>query len=380
MALKSHFTYGTSHKKSPKSKKKNPAAYARVIKTILDINDPDCKDASMINGVIYRLPSLASDESTVDGKSFAYQGSANLRILPLPGEIVKIDAKPSAGRGAKPGPSNKYWTEIVPIWGHPHHNASPDTAQEEWKNNLLGGLADSATINPIQANPGDMLLEGRLGQSIRFGGYTGKASSIVDEISSGKPVVLVSNGQIVTKNGTDLIQEDINKDYNSVYLVSDHKVPLTQINNKRDSYDLAPQTADQYRGNQVLVNGGRLFFNAKEESILLSAKESVGVNATTLNFDATDYICLDGKTIFLGAGARRATFIKQPVILGSQFENWMNTLLDTLQHVAQAMTNASAVSGGPVTQLNMVGPELTAVIRSLRTQMAGFKSKKVFTE
>jgi len=96
--------------------------------------------------------------------------------------------------------------------------------------------------------------------------------------------------------------------------------------------------------------------------------------------DATDYICLDGKTIFLGAGARSASFIKQPVILGSQFENWMNTLLDTLQHVAEAMTNASAVSGGPVTQLNMVGPELTSVIGSLRTQIAGFKSKKVFTE
>jgi hypothetical protein len=380
MALKSHFTYGTSHKKSPKSTKADPASYVRVVKVILNIDDPDCKDASMINGVIYRVPSLASDENTVEGKSLAYQGNTNIRVLPLPGELVKIDSKPSAGKGAKPGPNTKYWTDIVPIWGHPHHNAAPDTGQEEWKNSLLGGLADSATINPIQANPGDMLLEGRLGQSIRFGGYTGKASTIIDELSSGKPVVLISNGQIVTKNGTDLIQEDINKDYNSIYLVADNRVPLTQVNSKRDSYDLAPQTADQYRGNQVIVNGGRLFFNAKEESILLSAKESVGLNATTVNLDATDYICLDGKTIFLGAGARRATFIRQPVILGSQFENWMNTLLDTLQHVAAAMTNASAVSGGPVTQLNMVGPELTAVIRSLRTQMAGFKSKKVFTE
>lgn len=380
MALKSHFTYGASNSKAPKSKKNDPSSYVRVLKVLLDINDPDCKDASMINGVIYRVTSTASDESTTKGKSFAYQGNVNNRVIPLPGELVKLDSKPAAGKGAKPGPKTKYWTEIVPIWGHPHHNAAPDTGQLEWEDSLLGGLPDSATINPIQANPGDVLIEGRLGQSIRIGGYRGKAASIIDIANDGQPIVLISNGQIVTKNGTDLIEENIDKDYNSIYMVSDHKVPLTQISNKRDSYDLAPQSANQYRGNQVLVNGGRLFFNAKEESILLSAKESIGLNAATINLDATDYFCVDAKKIYLGAGARRATFTKQPVILGGQFENWINTLLDTLQHVAAAMTNSSSVTGGPVTQLNMVGPELSAVVGGLRKQLTQIMSKKVFTE
>ena len=95
MALKSHFTYGASNSKAPKSKKNDPSSYVRVIKVLLDINDPDCKDASMINGVIYRNPSSASDEGTTKGKSFAYQGNVNNRVIPLPGELVKLDSKPA---------------------------------------------------------------------------------------------------------------------------------------------------------------------------------------------------------------------------------------------------------------------------------------------
>jgi len=380
MAFTSHFTAGKPTKGSATSKKSNTSQYVRVVKTILSLDDPDCKDASMINAVIYRIPKVATDEANTQGLGTAYQGTANIRTIPLPGELVKIEARPASGQGGKIGPNTKYWTDIINIWNHPQHNASPDTKQQEWQDSILGGLEDSATINPLQANPGDMLLEGRLGQSMRFGGFKGSTSTIIDTVNNGKPIVVLSNGQITTDNGSDLIEENIDKDYNSIYLVSDHKIALTQVNNKRDSYDLAPQSANQYRGNQVLVNGGRLFFNAKEESILLSAKESVGLNATTINLDASDYFCVDAKKIYLGVGARTASVTKQPVILGGQFEIWMNTLLDTLQHVATAMTSATSVSGGPVIQLNMVGPELNAVVGSLKTQINQFKSKKVFTE
>jgi hypothetical protein len=58
----------------------------------------------------------------------------------------------------------------------------------------------------------------------------------------------------------------------------------------------------------------------------------------------------------------------------------MNSLLDALSSVASALSSAAAVSGGPVTQLNAAGPELQAVVKSLRTQIKQFQSNKVFTE
>jgi hypothetical protein len=354
--------------------------YGRVVKTVLSLSDPDCTDSSMLNGVFYRVPKLPGDEAEntgIIGKTlFAKQGDASIRVIPMEGELVEI--VPGLGTSAAAG-KVMYWGKIVNVWNHPHHNAIPDIKQQNWGDRLIGGQTEEATINPLQANPGDTLIEGRLGQSVRFGGYKGIQSKNIDSSNDGKPIILISNGQIKTEEGDSPIEEDVNQDFNSIHLLSDHKSDLIAINTKRDSYDVQPVTSNQYVGNQVIVNGGRLFFNAKEDSAFISAKESVGLNARTLNFDAKDYICIDAKKIYLGVRARTSN-TKEPVVLGIQLENWLISLLDTLESVAIAMSSASAVSGGPVTQLNAAGPELQAVTRSLKTQLRLFQSKKVFTE
>jgi len=380
MAFKSHLGSSKASAPAAKSKAANSSQYGRVVSIVLNIDDPKCKDASMINGVFYRIPGKGANEDTTEGLAFAYQGDVSIRVIPMEGEIVELQSKPAAGEGAKPGTTTKYWTSIVPIWNHPHHNAAPDTKQPEWRNNLLAGVEEQSTINPLQANPGDTILEGRLGQSIRFGGNKGLKPGIIDDSNNGKPITIISNGQIETDNGNDLILEDIDKDFNSIYLVSDHKLPITPINKKRDSYNTQPPTSNQYKGNQVVVNGGRLYFNAKEESAFISAKNSIGLNANTLNFDATDYFCVDAKIIYLGKKARTSGGgQREPVILGKQMENWLKVLLSSLEAVASAMTSASAL-GVPVTQLNSSGPSLKASVESLRTQIKRFQSKKVFTE
>ena len=380
MAVTSHLRLNKSPKGANKSSAAKSSQYGRVVHIILSIDDPKCKDASMINGVFYRIPGKGANEDTTEGLAFAYQGNVNMRVIPMEGEIVEIQSKPAAGEGAKAGLGTKYWTGIIPIWNHPHHNAAPDTKQPDWKGNLLAGTQEQATINPLQANPGDTLFEGRLGQSIRFGGNKGEVPGIVDDSNNGKPIIVISNGQIVTTNGNDLIQEDVDKDFNSIYLVSDHKLPLTSVNKKRDSYNEVPPASNQYKGNQVVINGGRLYFNAKEESAFISAKNSIGLNANTLNFDAADYFCVDAKTIYLGKKARTSGGVqREPIILGKQLENWLAILLSSLDAVASAMTSASAL-GIPVTQLNSTGPSLKASVQSLRTQIKRFQSKKVFTE
>lgn len=380
MGYRSNFRVNSNVKGAAKSSSAKSSQYGRVVHIILSTTDPKCKDASMINGVYYRIPKVGANEDSTDGLNFAYQGNTNIRVIPMEGEIVEIQSKPAAGEGADPGTTTKYWTGIIPIWNHPHHNAAPDTKQLEWKGNLLAGTQEQATINPLQANPGDTILEGRLGQSIRFGGNKGAIEGIIDDSNSGKPITVLSNGQIQTDNGNDLIQEDVDKDYNSIYLVSDHKLPLTSVNKKRDAYTTIPPASNQYKGNQVVINGGRLYFNAKEESAFISAKNSIGLNANTLNFDATDYFCVDAKIIYLGKRARTSgKGQREPVILGKQMENWLKALLSSLEAVAGAMTSASAL-GIPVTQLNSAGPSLKASIQSLKKQIKQFQSNKVFTE
>lgn len=378
MAYKSHLTARVSSKGAGGGKASKGTVYGRVVRTILSLSDPDCKDSSMLNGVFYRIPKTPGDETNDTGIDntilFAKQGDASMRVIPMPGELVEI--VPALGVNATGG-KVMYWGKIVNVWNHPHHNAVPDTKQQDWKDRLIGGQPEEATISPLQANPGDTLFEGRLGQSLRFGGYKGAQSKLIDSTNDGKPIILISNGQAKTDEGNTPIEEDINQDFNSIHLLSNHKSDLIASNTKRDSYNTKPASSNDFKGNQIILNGGRVYINAKEDSILLSAKESVGLNAKTVNLDATDYFCVDSKKIYLGVKARTGQV--ENAVLGMQLDNWLQSLISNLQIIAGAMKSATN-GGGAVASLQAAGTALDTTLRSLQTQIQNIKSQKVYIE
>jgi hypothetical protein len=128
-----------------------------------------------------------------------------------------------------------------------------------------------------------------------------------------------------------------------------------------------------------MINGGRLFFNAKKDSAFISAKESIGLNARTLNLDATDYFCVDAKKIYLGKAAR-ASVTKEPVVLGTQLENWLNNLVTILSTIASTLPTVTSTPAGAIPGLAELGKAIEQPIRDLTTTTILFQSKKVFTE
>lgn len=358
---------------------KSSTFFGRVLKVCLDENTQifDAKGTLLpIGSIQYRY--ITSEKETVETETTALPLNSNIKQLPLPNEIVVIVQGPTSQIQNSVSSGTNYYSTVLNIWGSSHHNAVPEPNTDI--NTILGkDVKELSDVNPLYPFPGDVLLEGRQGQSIRMGGNMSDKNPFVDNSNNGKPTILISNGQINTNNGIDHIVEDINKDPNSLYFVSDHIVPIAPANSKQDSYDTAPPHPTEYVGNQVVLNAGRVFINAKEESVFISAKQTIGVNAKTLNLDATDYFCVDSKKIFLGKSARTAV-AKEPVVLGAQLENWLSTLLDSLETVATGLSQATSVTGGPVTQLNVIGPELSAIVKLLRTQITQFQSKKVYTE
>ncbi len=355
--------------------------FGRVVNVVLDENNTlyDAQGNKLpIGSITYQDINTPVDKEAV--LPHAYPLSSAVKHFPFVNEIVVIVTGPTPDFQENSSEVLNYYSSVLNIWGSTHHNALP-TQGVDFQFPIGKNIPELKDINPLYPFPGDVIVQGRQGQSIRMGGYRTEKNPWTEVSNNGKPITIIRNGQIKTKNGIDSIVEDIDKDVNSIYMMSDHKVPLTSANTKRKSYNTEPKTADQYKGNQVVINGGRLYFNAKEESILLSAKESVGLNAKTLNLDATDYFCVDAKKILLGEKARTASpSVQQPVVLGKQLENWLGALLDTLSSVADAMSTASAVGAGPVTQLNATGPALKATVQSLKAQFKIFQSKKVFTE
>ena len=357
--------------------------YGRVDTIVLDdtVNITDSNGVKLpIGGIRYKLITEGNDSDANLG--YAQPLFSNIQQYPVVNEMVILIDAPEPNSQVTDQNQTKYYINLgaVNVWGTSHHNALPQQ-RVDYNNPIGPGVVELSDINPLYPYPGDTILQGRLGQSIRFGGNKSKYNTITDSSNNTQPFTLISNGQIKTDNGLDYITEDINKDANSIYFLSNHKVPLTTANKKRDSYNRVPTTSDQFKGSQVVINGGRLYFNAKEESAFISAKESIGLNANSINMDATDYFCIDAKKIYIGVKARTATSsVQQPAVLGKQLENWLGALLDALDAVATSMSSASAVGAGPVTQLNATGPILKSTIQSLKTQYRLFKSRKVFVE
>jgi hypothetical protein len=355
--------------------------FGRVVDIVLDENKilyDQQGNRLPIGSIIYQDILTPVDKETP--LPSAHPLTSTLTEFPLINEIVLIITGPGPDFQENSSQLINYYSSVLSIWGSPHHNALP-TQGVDFEFPIGNNIPELRDINPLYPFPGDFLIQGRQGQSIRMGGYKSDKNPFTGTVNNGKPFTIISNGQIKTKNGIDPIVEDVDKDANSIYMMSDHIVNITPATRKQTTYDVLPTAPSLYLGNQIVLNGGRIIINAKEESALISAKEAIGLNARTLNFDATDYVCIDGKTILLGEKARTAPLLlKQPVIRGLAMQNWAHELLDTLQNVSAAMSQAVAVNGGPVTSLVEEGKALEASITVLRTNLGGVLSSKVYVE
>jgi len=344
-----------------------------------------------IGAILYRpVDSSAQDLSEEGDKVFtgkAYPLNPNINTLPLKNEVVLLVKGPKRDLRASANDATDYYMSIVNLLSHPHVNAYPVFDEPGSPVNIGEGIELRDDVAPLQPFPGDTLIEGRLGQSIRLSGGASQKNPFTDDSNKNKPFTFISNGVTIPEggNGFTHILENIDKDPASIYLTSDHTIPLTLGNTKRKSYDNIPDLPSDYKGQQILLNAGRLTFNAKKDDILLSSVNSVGINSKTVNLDGDEFICLDADKIFLGSKAREISNIgKQPVMLGHEVERYLKEMLAILDSICTGMQAASN-GGGSVPSVNAAGNSAKVRFRELALQInpegtSKLKSTKTFVE
>ena len=356
--------------------------YGRVTDIVVDAFHPlynTYGKSQALYGVEYVEVTTAADLSDDAEKKFAYCGSTFFKRLPLKSEIVLIINAPSSGNRDFGGTSlNKYWIDIVPIWNHTHHNAYPDVTQEGEGDADLGKyFEEQSAVNNLQMFPGDVIVEGRHGSSLRFGGTKFDSNEITDSSNNMKPFTILRNGQVESQDGIDTVLENIDEDPTSIYLTSDHTINLTQANDKRDALEEEPDKANSFKGNQVLINSGRLFFNAKEEGIFLSAAEQIGFNSKEIGLDADKYIALDSKKIYLGVEGFREN---EPVLKGQSSIDWLDDFISQFETIVKGMATAPPAPPAFVAKMVATSNALLPNIPVLKQQLKLLLSKKVYTE
>jgi hypothetical protein len=299
----------------------------RVKNIILDDTNPEFKKYGEWNGlgVIEYVNADKPYNSPIEG--YAFPLNPNNKQYPLINELVYLIDLPDTNIAVFTSSKKQYYINIISLWNHPHHNGFPANPYElsqpqtkDYRQTSIGGnvrkITDNSTeiflgntfkeranIHPLLPFEGDIILEGRWGNSIRFGSTVqNKPNNWSSTGINGDPITIIRNGQLIdaSNEGWKPITEDINKDISSVYLSSTQTVPLIAASINYNSYSISPTKPDKYSESQIIINSGRLVLNSNKDHILLSSNKSINLNSVeSINIDTKSTI-VNSNSILLG--------------------------------------------------------------------------------
>ena len=336
--------------------------------------------------------------------SFALPLLSNFKQPPTINEIVYVISLPTNKIMTDEADVDTWYIRTMNMWNSVHHNALPNNffsvgADDNNKNyeqteaGFVRNPSDDSTeidlgttfvekldIKNLQLYQGDSTFEGRWGNTIRLGSTVKNSSPEnpwSDTGENGDPITIIKNGQTDDDSDPWIPQvENINTDKSSIYLTSTQKIPIEGASVNYNSYDTPPTSLDLYEGEQVLINSGRLVFNSKSDSILLSSQNSINLNSNdTVNID-TGQLSVDAKLITLGN--KDAT---ESVILGDKF---LDSYTKVIQKLVSLMNTLPTV-GMPAPFRPNAGVITTSTqclvqLQQHLTEIQSFKSKITYTK
>ena len=360
---------------------------ARVTDIILDDQHPKFGvygEWSSVGTIFFEAvegsPSISSKIAKIASPLIPY-----LKNYPLVNELVLLFLLPNNQVNLNSNTKKYFYINPISIWNTPHLNAYPNlqantqtqssqqksyqaieqgqtrkSSDEEveyaYNSPLVGGtFIERSNIHPLLAFAGDIITEGRWGNSIRFGS-TAKTDSILygnnwsNTGEDGNPITIIRNGQ--PKNagpeGYLPIIENINEDLSSIYLTSNQTIPLiTTITNNPSIKNNKPESLGSFIDSQVILNSNRLVLNAKSTgSLLLNSEGTISVtsiNTIGLYSQQGDVVLQSAKNnIKLGdANANES------LVLGDTFLDDFEDLLKKLQTLAQNLSTEPKLTTSP---------------------------------
>lgn len=335
---------------------------------------------------------------------FAKPYFSNFINYPLLNELVYIFKLPSPDIQNNNFKETYYYITPLNIWSSNHHNGIPnlfenkdipESQQRDYVQTQAGAVRrvedgttgitlgltfqEKSNIKPLKKFEGDVILEGRLGNSIRLGSTVLQDGKDINSWSSsgtnGDPIILIRNGQ--GDNGSVgylPTEENIDTDASSIYLTSNQKIPVTVSSNNYYSYSSeTPTQPNQYIGKQVIINSGRLIFNTTEDHLLLSSAKSISLSSlSTVNIDASEVVVQTGK-IYLGS--KNA---KEPLLLGDATTTLLNELIDIVASLLKDSIAANA-GGVPIVPFTSNSPSLLVRLQKVQAEINSIKSNYNFT-
>jgi len=256
-------TLGNNNTVENLSSKPGTLIAVRVIDIILNIKHPRAEEfggydaiGTIFFGDVYE-PNQADNTRLLNN---ARPYFSFIKQYPLKNEIVLLMNAPTRAFNdpAARSSNHKYYLPNVNIWNHQHNNALPDVSyhikgEESPNYGMVEGIVtriaegdnsveiplgeyfkENLSLQPLLPFEGDTIIEGRFGNSIRFGATAKEApdkTAYSTKGNTGDPITIIRNGQYVEEkdNGWEHTIENINSDHSTIYLTSNQVLPNMEI-------------------------------------------------------------------------------------------------------------------------------------------------------
>lgn len=408
-----------SNNLSPKLNRKTATSTSQIISSrvrdiILDNTHPRFVEFGEWNGIGTIF--IESTKSPVFSDQIpiipAYPAFPNIKQYPLINELVPIIYLADADVTKDTTSISAYYLPPINVWNSQTHNAIPSTntlpesQQKDYQQIEAGSvrrITDQSTeinlgqtfnennvidVHPLLPYEGDIIYEGRFGNSIRFGSTVNDAilpnnwSAVGD---NGSPITIIRNGQ--GPLGTDSwvpTTENINNDKSSIYLSSTQQLPLTPASSIENSYakSIKPENVNKYSSNQIILNSGRLVFNAKDDSIILGARKSIHLTSnTSVNIDAATQVAISSPKVYLGSAEGNEGTQLQSLVLGENLNTLLGEIATFLGTLNIAFQTATDTTGAPIASLSSIASDAEVLSKSIKNIVNGknLLSKQVKT-
>lgn len=144
---------------------------------------------------------------------------------------------------------------------------------------------------------------------------------------------------------------------------------------KKSTY--IPDSPDQYKGKQIIFTSDRVLLNAKNDSVMLFAKQAIVFSsADSLHFNTDGTCIVNAPKIQLGLNAT------EPLLLGNKTAQLLKELLEKLDLMSEALGKATYYVGDvetPHTSINTPAQDLNKKVKELSSRLEEIKSKQNYT-
>ena len=281
---------------------------------------------------------------------------------PLLGELVYIIELPSPSSQLVPLAPEKYYINSINLWSDSQVNSQTANAKAPLGKTFI----EDANVRNILNYEGDHIIQGRKGNSIRFG-TTVRVASNRNEWSDigleGYPITIISNGHKYSKDKEFYI-EQINEDASSLYLTSQQFIPLS-IGNIKLSNITAPIGVIDYTGSQAIVNAGRTIISSKSDEVLVFGKTGIELYSQGPVYMQSNNtgITIQDDLIFLGPSNNNQT--TQPLVLGNNLVLLLADIVQALSNFSTNIVDAKATPEGiTITEIGVAAEGLQTYLSS----------------